>query len=86
MVNTTEHILIRVLKSKARKLITHAIIESSKTDDLVYHDKLHDVSLQIYEVLTSDDMQLLLDLTKELELLIKPKRHYGELITGAEST
>jgi hypothetical protein len=87
MENTIEiERLGRILKSKARILISHAIVESSKTDDLVYHDKLHDISLKIYEALTSDDLQQLIDLTNELDLLIKPKRHYGTFIKGIKST
>lgn len=90
MANTTDKVkierLVEILKSKARRLTTHAIVESSKTDDLIYHDKLHDLSLKIYEALISDDLQHLLDLTNELESIMKPKRHYGALIEGIEST
>ena len=82
----TKSIDMETLKTKAQKVCSKAIIEATKTNDLIYAAKLDNVAFKVYEALESKDLHKIIEATNELEALIKPERHYGELVEGTKST
>ena len=74
---------IELLKHKAEVICNRAIIAKVETNDLDYQEKLNIGILAIFEANTNKQ---LLKATNELEALIKPERHYGELVEGTKST
>ena len=68
------------IKTKAHRLITIAIVEASKTKDLIYYAKLNAAMTAVYDAFTLNNLQNIVTAVNELEKLIKPDRHYGKLI------
>jgi hypothetical protein len=77
---------VESILERAQKACNHAIVESCITKDLVYYTRLDEAILNVYEAIRTNMVVKILETTKELELLIEPKRHYGTFIKRTKST